>query len=227
MLTVVMLNWARPGNVWRNVVRYSSYGIVRKIFCFNNGARLVGTSELPPKCVVVEASEDLGLYTRFAIATLAPTDAICHTDDDIGVPEETLLALYEKWRNAPLRCHGLYGRYASDRYSRGNVFGDVDVVLTRAVVCGARTNLTALGVRRQFDDLVCQPSGNGEDIVLSFAAMSLSGARNSAYRLPAEDYPDEIAACREPVAIHRRWADHYEHRNRVVERCRAVFSSRL
>jgi len=223
MLTVVMLNWARPDNVMRNLVRYSSYDIVQQIFCFNNSARLEGACRLPSKCVVVEASQDLGLYTRFAIAALSPTDAIFHTDDDIGVPEETLQVLLENWRRSPLSCHGLYGRFVSDRYIRGNVFGAVDVVLTRALVCGAGTNLAALAARRQFDDLVCQPSGNGEDIVLSFAAMSMAGTRNCAYRLPAEDYSDKIASGHQPVSIHDRWAGHYEHRTRVVERCRTVF----
>jgi hypothetical protein len=227
MLTVVVLNWARPDNVLRNLIRYSSYNIVRQILCFNNGPRLEGATALPSKCVLVEASHDLGLYTRFAIATLSATDAIFHTDDDVGVPASTMEALYENWRRSPLICHGLYGRSATDRYVRGNVFGAVEVVLTRALICGARINLAALAVRRQFDDLICEPSGNGEDIVLSFAAMSLAGTRNRAYRLQAEDYPDEIANGRQPVSIHNRWSGHYDHRTRVVERCRAVFSLTL
>jgi hypothetical protein len=218
MLTVVMLNWGRPTYVLFNLRRYASYGIVKQILCFNNGTPLISPRQLPAKCVLVESSTDLGLYSRLAVAALAGTDAIFHTDDDIGVPESTMQSLYRYWLTSKLSCHGLHGRVAQPVYRAGSVFGPVEVILTRALVCGRRVNNVALSSIDQFDDLEGQPRGNGEDIILSFAAMALSRSPNFAYRLPSEDYPDP-----EGLAIHRRWPDHYKHRQLVVTRSRVVF----
>ncbi len=38
MITVVMLNFARPRNALFNLQTYSSYRIVKDILCFNNGS---------------------------------------------------------------------------------------------------------------------------------------------------------------------------------------------
>jgi hypothetical protein len=217
VLTIVTLNWARPELLLGNLRLYAGYGIVDRVLCFNNGVALKA-GRLPPKCVVVEASEDLGLYSRLAIASLSRTEAVFHTDDDLRVPESTLAALYSCWLGAPGACHGLFGRIARPRYQPGNVYGPVEVVLTRAMMCGRRVNNAALSATPLFEDLRGAPHGNGEDIILSFAAMATSRTLNLAYSLPSHDHqpPDE-------TAIHRRWNGHFEHRQLMVERCRKVF----
>ncbi|HKD08959.1 MAG TPA: hypothetical protein VKB79_23855 [Bryobacteraceae bacterium] len=216
MITVVMLNFARPRNALFNLQTYSSYRIVKDILCFNNGAPLV-SGRLPRKCVLMEASKDLGLYSRFAAASLATTDAVFHTDDDLIVPEKTLEALYSYWFRAKSSCHGLYGRVAYPTYKYGNVFGPVEVLLTRAMMCSRRVNNIALSATELFNDLRGKPRGNGEDIILSFAGMAASKRLNLAYRLPAKNHAGE-----EPFAIHRM-PDHLEHRRLIVSRCRRVF----
>ena len=110
MLTVVMLNWTRPEYVIQNINRYASYKVVESVLCFNNGATLKCSAGLPPKCILIESSRDLGLYSRFAAASLARTKAIFYTDDDLWVPEATLEALYAAWQGSPSSCHGLHGR---------------------------------------------------------------------------------------------------------------------
>jgi hypothetical protein len=223
MVTVVMLNWARPANVLKNIARYSSYAIVDQILCFNNGPPLDCVALSSSKCVLIEASRDLGLYTRFAIAALAGTDAIFHTDDDIAVPEPTVEKLYDRWTEAPLNCHGLHGRAVHDGYDGTAAFGRVEVVLTRALMCSIRTNNIALSFKSDFDDFACVPAGNGEDIVLSFAAMHVSRRLNYAYKLEAEEYPDPPSQC-QAIAIHSRWPGHFDHRREIVRRCREIFS---
>jgi hypothetical protein len=218
LLTVVTLNWARPDYLVKNLRRYASYRIVDQVLCFNNGPALK-MAKVPRKCILVEASEDMGLYPRFAIASLARTEAIFHTDDDICVPETTLEILLASWRHAPGSCHGLHGRVARPKYQLGDVFGPVEIVLTRALLCGRRVNNAALSSTPLFGDLLGVPRGNGEDIILSFAAMSMSRSLNFAYDLDAEDHPVDAA-----TAIHRRWPDHLKHRQRMVRRCRQVFS---
>ena len=218
MITVVMLNFARPRNALFNLQTYSSYRIVKDILCFNNGAPLPPGTRLPRKCVLMEASKDLGLYSRFAAASLATTEAVFHTDDDLIAPEKTLETLYSYWSRAKSSCHGLYGRVAYPTYNFGNVFGPVEVLLTRALMCSRRVNNIALSATDLFNDLAGKPRGNGEDIILSFAGMAASKHLNLAYRLPAKNHAGE-----EPFAIHRSWPDHLEHRRRVVARCRRVF----
>jgi hypothetical protein len=168
--------------------------------------------------VLLEASMDLGVQSRLAAASLAATEAIFHTDDDIVVPETTLNELYRNWSHAKLSCHGLHGRVAYPAYRFGDVFGPAEVVLTRAVMCSRRVNNTALSVTDLFEDMHAKPRGNGEDIILSFAALALSGRPNFAYPLAAENYPD----C-DGTAIHRNWPNHLNHRTEVVARCREIF----
>lgn len=219
MITIVMLNWARPDCALMNISRYAVYGIVERIICFNNGPSLNMGRNRPKKCILVEASEDMGLYPRFAMAALARTEAIFHTDDDLAVPEATLQTLYSYWLQAPHSCHGLYGRPARPHYRQSNIFGPVEVVLTRAMLCSRHANNAALAGTHLFEDLPGVPRGNGEDIILSFASMAITRRYNAAYKLPAKDYPVSPS-----TAIHRRWPDHLKHRQRVVARCRSVFS---
>jgi hypothetical protein len=217
MLTVVMLNWARPRSALKNLRAYSSYAIVKNVMCFNNGAPLPRAG-LSPKTVIVESSENLGVYPRMAVASLATTDAIFHTDDDLLLPERSLAALYAYWRAAKANCHGLYGRIAYPTYRFGNVYGPVEVLLTRALLCSRRVNNLALSSIDCFEDLRAKPRGNGEDIIISFASMAASRRLNVAYPLPAENHGGNDRA-----AIHRSWSGYLEHRRRVVARCRRVF----
>lgn len=166
----------------------------------------------------MEASKNLGVYARLAAASLATTDVVFHTDDDLIVPEYTLLALFSYWSRAKSSCHGLFGRVAYPTYKLGNVLGPVEVLLTRALMCSRRVNNIALSATDLFDDLKGKPRGNGEDIILSFAGMAASKHLNFAYPLPAKNHGGE-----DHFAIHRSWPDHLEHRRRVVSRCRRVF----
>lgn len=225
MLTVVMLNWRRPHNVLQNLRHYAAFNIVHRVICFNNGPRLRYHGRLPDNVVVIEASQDLGLYSRLATGALATTSAVFHTDDDLLVPESSLMALYDRWCEEPNSCHGLHGRNAVTEYDPKNQFGRVDIVLTRALICSRAVNDVALAATPYFADLGSVPVGNGEDIILSFAASFLSGVRNAAYDLSYVEQPDrnDDAAGVAVVAIHKRWPGHLQHRTNVVVRCRNVF----
>lgn len=216
MLTIVTLNYARPRPLLENLHAYARYGLVDRIICFNNGAAL-DPARLPAKCLLVQSSQNLGVYPRYSMGALATTQAILHTDDDILLPEDTLRALFSCWRSAPDSCHGLHGRTARPTYQLGDVFGQVEVVLTRALLCSRLVNNAALAATIYFDDLTGVPRGNGEDIILSFAGMAASRHLNFAYPLRAKDHPVEPGA-----SIHS-WAGHLAHRRAVVSRCRQVF----
>ncbi|HEY1925859.1 MAG TPA: hypothetical protein VGG92_00185 [Caulobacteraceae bacterium] len=216
MLTIVTLNYARPRYLLENVRAYARYRLVDRIICFNNGAPL-DPAQAPAKCLLVQSSQNLGVYPRYSMGALASTHAILHTDDDILLPEDTLQTLFTCWRSAPDSCHGLHGRIVRPTYQLGDVFGQVEVVLTRALLCSRLVNNAALAATIHFDDLKGVPRGNGEDIILSFAGMATSRQLNFAYPLRAKDHPVERGA-----SIHS-WPGHLEHRRAVVDRCRQVF----
>lgn len=221
LITVVMLNWARPALALRNMHAYAAYRAVSQVLCFNNGPRLDVGEGLPAKCVLIEASQDLGLFSRLTTGALARTDAIFHTDDDILVPEETLETIYGHWRQAPSQCHGVYGRSLANGYRPVDAFGPVEIVLTRALMCSRRLNNAALAATARFDDIPGVPHGNGEDIILSFVAMARSGQINHAHELPVVNDP---AGWLGETGIHRRWPGHLAHRRQIVARCSEIFS---
>lgn len=227
MITVVLLNWLRPKFAMSNIERYARSLIVHSILCFDNAATLKGQA-LPEKCTLIESSKDLGLYSRFAAGALAKTDAVFHTDDDLYLPEGSLELLFEAWMKAPRSCHGVFGRNVEKRYTGTRAYGRVEVLLTRALICSRATNNRALSNTLFFEDLRGRPDGNGEDIILSFAAMEIARELNYAHDLPVIEY----AECRRERAgpqarsIHLRWPDHHAHRSRVVERARKLLQAK-
>jgi hypothetical protein len=213
MLTLIMLNWKRPAQLARIVERQRSYAAIERVIVWNNNPAQPLTLE---HADVINCNRDHGLFTRFAAAALAPTDAVLLQDDDILVPEATVQALYETWRREPGVLHGTHGRQIDgQRYVLRDAYGVVDVVLTRCMIAHRDLCLEALRHQPCFADLRGTPSGNGEDIVLSAVAFSRTRRGNRAYRLPFENLP-------EPHAISRR-PNHQEHRNQVVRRCIDIF----
>lgn len=224
MISLVMLHWARPAYVTELLTKYSRYQKVSEVLLFANS---------PPPCLaavhpaptVIHATRDLGLYSRFAAAALASNPCILLVDDDLFVPEATLNSLFDYWSADAAVCHALQGRDVSDGYAPRDAFGQVEVVLTRCLMASRSLCIAALQHAHAFDDLHPEPQGNGEDILLSFTAMAESGRRNVAYRLPFENLPGygEVEHNANTVAIHKRWPHHFDHRERLIERCRRHF----
>jgi hypothetical protein len=228
LITIVLLNWLRPKFAISNIEHYARYPLVHSILCFDNAGTLKGQT-LPEKCILIESSRDLGLYSRFAAGALAKTDAIFHKDDYLYLPEDSLELLFDAWTKAPQSCHGIFGRDVAKRYTGTRAYGRVEVLLTRAVICGRGVNNHALSNTIFFEDLRGQPDGNGEDIILSFAAMELAGELNYAHNLPVIEHSDGWRERAGPNSrpIHLRWPDHHAHRTQVVERARKLLRAKL
>lgn len=218
---VVMLNWARPANVRELVERYLGHPAVTGITVVDNAPRnqpLLYHASLPAGLTYVRSSSDLGLYSRFAAAALAPIDPVLLVDDDIQPADKTISNLLEKWRRQPSVLHGLFGRDpdADGTYRPGHtVYGACPVVLTRMVLCTRRSCALALAIgTRLLDTLPGTPRGNGEDIVLSYANHRATGLMNQAWPLPYtnRDYDDANA-------ISVRFKGHAEHRTAVTRWC--------
>lgn len=208
-LTLIMPSWKRPDQVARILGHQRQYSLIERVICWNNNPEVHFQLD-GVECI--NCDRDQSLYTRFAAAALASTDAVLLQDDDLLVPEETIRTLYNHWRHEPGVIHGTQGRTVADGIYRPiDRFGAVDLVLTRCLVMHRDLCLEALRYWPFFRDL----PGDGEDIVLSAAARARTGRPHWAYPLPYQNLA-------EPHAISRR-AGHLAHRTQFVKRCLEVF----
>lgn len=224
MISLVMLSWNRVANVIKYIGHYSSYELIDEIIVFNNNNKISLHGIENSKVILIESSKDLGLYSRFAASGLAKNECIMHCDDDLFIPEETVNKLYEYWSKFPDLCHGTQGRFVVNDYNMREVFGEVQIVLTRCMLVSRVNCLSAFKFSRDFEDLYCEPKGNGEDIILSFISMSIGGELNRSYNLPYYDCIDMNNNDGSPVAISRRWKLHTAHRTLVVKRCKCLLN---
>jgi hypothetical protein len=221
MISAVLLNWEREKGVHRICAMLDDHDRVGEIIVWNNNpaTHLIVDS---PKARIINSSQDFGLFTRFAGASLARHECILHHDDDLLAPAETIDELYERWLEAPLSCHSPFGRNALDgTYTQRRFFGPAEIVLTRLTMTHRKVCVHALSRTPSFADIPGVPVGNGEDIILSYAAMDLSRRLNRAWDLPTTNLGEDSG-----VSIHKRYPEHMEHRSRVIRRCREVFNVR-
>lgn len=221
MISVVLLSWQRTPSVRRICAQLAGYGLVDEVIVWNNNP--AERLELPgPKLRAINSSSDLGLFTRFAAASLARNPCILFHDDDLEASEAVLNQLHVQWSRRPEVCHTLFGRNSSaaGEYTTNLAFGPVEIALTRYTMVHRRICIHALARTPQFADLPGVPVGNGEDIILSYAAMDTSGRANQAHRLPANELGQDAAS------IHLRYPAHIAHRTRIIRRCREVFAVR-
>lgn len=224
-LTVVILNWARPENVRRFAHYYATHDLIERVLIGDNNAWskklnvVHGTPvEIQDKITVVGMSDDLGLPSRFALGTLARTNAVLIVDDDIDVADNTIRLLHREFLRNTAGAVGLFGRKPAPdgTYSIGTHHGPVEVLLTRAVIttpqiCGE----AAWRSVRMARELGGIPFGNGEDIVMSAVAQRCSGHPNLAFNLPYRNVGYDDAN-----AISVRYPQHEAHRSNVVRWCR-------
>ena len=216
-LTGVLLNWKRPANVARILSGWQAGTIVTEAIVWNNNPAATFSH---PWANVVNASQDLGLYTRFAAACLAKNDCVLIQDDDLELPAESLLTLVDAWRSDPEILHGVFGRAPKPdgSYAR-NIGGDNEapIVLTRALVSHRRYCARFFQVAPTFDAVQREgrPAGNGEDIVFSYVVRQASGRLNQVHRVAVNELPA-------PNSIHGRdWQGHVAHRTRLLRACEA------
>jgi len=214
-VTGVMLNWKRPANVARILSGWQAGGIVTEAIVWNNNPAATFRHQWAR---VINSSQDMGLYTRFAAACLASNDCVLIQDDDLELPAESLQALLDAWENDPDIIHGIFGRAPKPdgSYAR-NVGGDTEspIVLTRVLLAHRRYASQFFRFARTFDDVQREgkPTGNGEDIIFSYVARRASGRLNRVHGVSVNELPA-------PHSIHgRNWKGHVAHRSRLLRAC--------
>ena len=220
-ISAVILNWKRPENVARIVSGWLADGFVTEAIVWNNNPAAPfrhGWAQ------IVNAEQDLGLYTRFAAACPANYECILIQDDDLAIPVNSLRVLYEAWRRSPDVLHGIFGRRPAPdgSYDPRNVgTGEAPIVLTRALLAHRRYASEFFKAATRFETIQRdgRPVGNGEDIIFSYTVMQLSGRMNYVHRLPVSELPA-------PDAIHQRdRTAHLAHRSRLLRACQDWLTS--
>jgi len=221
-ISVVIMNWARSANVIRFVKQYHGCHNIGEIIVWDASV----ASPLPPgvfddlkdKVHYVRSHHDFGLYPRYMMGAAAEGNSVMIVDDDLLLPASTIDALHDYHKKDPLTIHGLIGRQPTldGNYTPHLVVGPCEIVLTRALItspwlCGRAVAWGTKHIR----ELPGVPTGNGEDIVLSYTAMAESGRLNRTYKLA---YSNEDRG--NPQAISTRFKAHGQHRSAVVKWCR-------
>jgi hypothetical protein len=217
MITGVMLSWKRPDNVQKILDGWAKDPLIDEAIIWNNNPDIV----LPqhPWAKIINAQQDLGLYTRFLAAQLASNDCILIHDDDLYLPPESVAHLYAAWQEEPNCLHGRYGR----KPTRNNGYaiaiekdGRAPIMLTRAVMTHKQWPPLFFLVAPQFEELqrAGKPYGNGEDIIFSYAIRQQNGNKlHYVHKVPVQKLPA-------PYGIHHvQQQNHVAHRSRVVRAC--------
>ena len=222
MLSVVILNWKRPENVRFIVYLLRKIRFVDDITIWNNNPDTqLGHSK---GCRTLNATVDFGLETRFAAAAMAKQDAVLIIDDDVLIQERALWKLFQQWRQNPEYLHGKFGRaprpdntYADAVYGEGK---RCPIMLTRLMIMHRYFALEYFKIPNVIREKLAKaaPSGNGEDIVMSFVASWSAGTKGGHFT-----HDIETTELPSPHAIHHS-KGHQKHRTEVMNLCQQLMA---
>lgn len=209
MISLIILNWARPRNLPLITSHLKKSLPISETFWVNNNP--IQRLDCPPDTTLVNHSRDLGLWTRFTTAALAKNEHILLHDDDVLVEPQNLRKMWKAYQEDQcLVNHGIVGRNCGESYTyKDNAKHACEILLTHCVFTSKARCIRALAKAHEFDMAMpnANPRGNGEDILLSFTG------RNYSWDL-TRTLPND------GNAIHGR-NGHKEHRTRALNWCRS------
>lgn len=218
-LSVVFLNWKTPELVKELLEQYLSYNFVDDIVVWNNNSDAKFEFR-HPSVKIVNTKFDSGLDSRYAAATLTNNEHVLIHDNDLMLPSLSLRMLFVRYLGSPDIIHACaQGRNVSRGYNQKNVYGDVDIVLTRCQIMNKKYIPEFFKAVNQFDYIRKYCCGNGEDIIMNYVVRSVSKKRNRAYNFPRAELIDESG---KKFAIYKR-PFHNEVRNEITKKCKHVF----
>jgi hypothetical protein len=203
-LSAVLLNWRRPANAAQIVTRLAAHPAVGEVIVWDNGP---DEPFAHPAARVVRPGWNCGVDARFTACTLARGEAVLIQDDDLLLPPATVDALLGAYEADPAVVHGVFGRRPRPDGSYAAfvdaVDGAAEVILTRACVVARSTAVRYfphvdqgwVRAERERVAALCDTPDNGEDILLSHLAWTLSGRLNAVHALAVEELPSPHALC--------------------------------
>ena len=107
--TMIISSYMRLDNIQHILNEYQKYDILTDIIVWHNGPDKLNLKYLGQKIRIIE-SDDMGLMSRYAAALLAKTEFVFLHDDDLFVPEESLLKMLQLHINGDKRTISIEGK---------------------------------------------------------------------------------------------------------------------
>ncbi len=195
MISVVIPNWERARNLACVILPALEKCACIDEIIITHGRRETVFDYESRHCRIVHRRDDgdvnrrYGLARRFAAAADARNDTVLSLDDDIVIPESSLLALREQFERDPDIVHSLYGRDPDRqlRYCDRVRTGEVTYALTGAALLSKRLVHLFFEHAPLVEELVrekSKPLWNGEDLFMSLVAIKANRRLNRAHALP-------------------------------------------
>lgn len=234
MITLILLSWKRADNIIKIIDKEFDGELISEVIVWNNNKDVDLTDNLPNNVRLIQANEDFGIRTRFAMGLFAKNDCILYHDDDTHLPKTTIQNMFDEWSLDENIMIGLAGGnpfegecerciasgntdshnrhyYNKVREGKAHLLLGHGVMLHRKHCCGFFTeerNLPAPPNASPFD--------SHDDIVISYYVMSISKKSNEVINSRFEWLDDG------GVALSDR-DTHYEQRRVMMELCQDYF----
>ena len=173
MFSLILLNYKRPQNVQKIVDAMKDFACINEII-ISNGDVANSINYIDEKVKIYDDYNDLnGVYSlelRFICGLRATNENIIIMDDDVYIVEDEFNKLVAEYHRNPNRIVGYFGRNIDKGYNGENAVGDVDIVLTRLLVCQKKLCSLFFICKPMIEHIYKkgEPYGNGEDIFFSF-----------------------------------------------------------
>ena len=176
LFSLDILNWKRKKNVIFMVNNMVNFDFIDEVLISNgNKEHSVQKNDfiesdkikIYDDCII---NNNYGLDLRYINALRAKNDNIIIMDDDINISENELNKLICEYKKDENRIVGTWGRNIRNGYNFQGCYNNVDVVLTKLLVCKKKLFNLFFICKPLIEDIYKTgiPYGNGEDIFFSF-----------------------------------------------------------
>ncbi|MFT7313634.1 MAG: hypothetical protein ACI9J5_001773 [Paraglaciecola sp.] len=221
--TMIISSFMRLENIQKILEHYNKYKILTEIIVWHNGPDKLDIKNIGQKIKIIE-SDDMGLMSRYAAALLAKTELVFLHDDDLLLPEKSLLKMLQLHIDGDRRTISIEGKIPHSDGSYGQSIkpkiGDsieCEIHLNRCI-CTSKSIIPAFFAFLYKTGLSLSPqAGGGEDIVYSYAARTVTNKRPLAVGLSFENLDNQ-------AAISNREGNQHKNRSKMMKVCQALYA---
>jgi len=198
--SVGLLSWKRIQNIRDIVDEYIFHDdLIDEIIIWNNNPdehiEFKGDDYSIVKVINCQNPEDFGLITRFCMGTLSKNPMIILHDDDLILPEESLIKLRDEWEKEPDCFHTFFGRSPNE-----NNEYSIAIKEGKAEICGR-----CYVIDRKLCGLVLHEYWNleederklihtkGDDILASYVLTHYTGNLHSVHDIKYQQLDESFA----------------------------------
>ncbi len=193
-----ILNWKRKRNVIFIVNNMVKFDLINEILISNgNKEHSLQKNDFiqSDKIKIYDdwiINNNYGLDLRYINALRAKNDNIIIMDDDIDISENELNRLIDEYKKNQNRIVGNWGRNIRNGYNVNHVYNNVDVVLTKLLICKKKLFNLFFICKPLIENIYKTgiPYGNGEDIFFSFITNIYLNNKGFCLKIKTEQLPE-------------------------------------